>query len=344
MPGIGNIIGIPFRQGANLNHEPPTDFVSTFNVDTISADLSWTDTNGGVAQYEIFRATNGGAESLIFTTAKGATSYSDTGCKQNASVVYKVKTKGTNKEASASALVTPLCCKTDQSTLSTVTINTLNIQVGKTVTVNWGDGTSQAYTGNNSSITKNYAATGQYNISISGDVNSITILQFLGQFHITGDIGNWIIPTVLSTFNVRDTKMTGNITEWKFPSSISVIAFYNTDLTGAFPVIQSGNTTLLVRVYNSSLSDSLCTIFRPSMSEFDLSNQKIAFPTANIDKLLKSFADWYEVNAPTANCTFNLSGANMGIPTDGAANADITRLVGYYTAASKTATVIVRTS
>jgi hypothetical protein len=80
------------------------------------------------------------------------------------------------------------------------------------------------------------------------------------------------------------------------------------------------------------------------MTVFNVGNQNVAFSTANVDKLLKALADWYQNNAPTANCTFTLSGANMGIPTGGASNADITRLVGYYTAAGKSATVLVRTS
>jgi hypothetical protein len=82
------------------------------------------------------------------------------------------------------------------------------------------------------------------------------------------------------------------------------------------------------------------------MTVFNISNQNVAFSTANIDKLLKAAADWYQVNAPTTNCTFNLSGANMGIPTDGVSttNVDIVRLIGYYSAAGFTATVTIRTS
>ena len=80
------------------------------------------------------------------------------------------------------------------------------------------------------------------------------------------------------------------------------------------------------------------------MAVFDISNQNVAFSTANIDKLLKAAADWYQVNAPTANCTYNLSGANMGIPTGGASNVDIVRLSGYYSAAGFAATIICRTS
>jgi hypothetical protein len=68
------------------------------------------------------------------------------------------------------------------------------------------------------------------------------------------------------------------------------------------------------------------------------------FNTAAVDAFFFNTANYFETTAPTANCTYTMNGATMGIPTGGASNADITRLVGYYTAAGKTATVIVRTS
>ena len=92
------------------------------------------------------------------------------------------------------------------------------------------------------------------------------------------------------------------------------------------------------------MSSTNIITFRVGMTVFNISEQKVSFPTSEIDKLLKAAADWYQVNAPTANCTYNLSGTNMGIPTGGASNVDIVRLSGYYTSAGKTATIIVRTS
>ena len=80
------------------------------------------------------------------------------------------------------------------------------------------------------------------------------------------------------------------------------------------------------------------------MTVFEIRDQKVPFVTVEIDKLLKTLADWYQVNTPTANCTFNMSGANMGIPSLGASNVDLVRLTGYYTTAGFTATVVIRTS
>ena len=222
MPGIGIGIGINNRR---IIGKPaaPTGLSASFTVDTISGDLTWTDNSGGKAQYEVYSSTNGGAYTLLTTTAVGATSHSDTTCKQNASVVYRIRAKYYSLYSdyvTATTVVTPLCFKTDQSTLTTVTINGLNIAAGKTVTVNWGDGTSQAYTGSNSNITKNYAETGQYNIWLSGDTDSIKTLSHYSQSKSYGVISNLILPSALINFYVHYTQVSGDISGWILPSTL----------------------------------------------------------------------------------------------------------------------------
>ena len=67
---------------------------------------------------------------FLGTTAAGATSYIDTTCKQNASVVYRIRAKkgGAHSEyVTTSAINTPLCLKTDQSTLTTLLLSATNI-------------------------------------------------------------------------------------------------------------------------------------------------------------------------------------------------------------------------
>lgn len=360
-----------FQQGSVLKLKTPVLFTSSFTVDTILGQLNWTNNNGSDAQYEVYSSTNGGADVLLATTAAGATSYQDTTCKQNASVVYKIRAKKGSKYsdmAVAVALKTPLCWKTDQSVLTAVVINTLNIAAGKSVTVNWGDGTSQAYSGNNSNITKNYGATGQYNIWISGDTDSITSFNHSSQTRSYGIITNWILPSNIAVFVISTTSLTINVTNLILPNSLQVFSISTTNASGSFAGVTLSSNILTFNASFTSISGSLpnitahatndvnyqiracnisdsnVTVFRKAMTVFNVGNQNVPFPTANIDKLLKALADWYQVNAPTANCTFTLSGANMGIPTGGASNVDLTRLVGYYTAAGKTATVLIRTS
>ena len=144
MPGIGIGIGLNRLRLVGGSIDSPTNLTASFDIPSISGQVSWVDNSGGTAQYEIYSSYNGNPYVFLGTTLAGATSYIDTTCKQNASVVYRIRAKkgGTRSEyATTSAINTPLCLKTNQSTLTTVKINTLNI-ISETVTVNWGDNTT----------------------------------------------------------------------------------------------------------------------------------------------------------------------------------------------------------
>jgi hypothetical protein len=347
MPGIGIGIGLNRLRlvGGNIS---PTNLTASFDIPTISGQVSWVDNSGGKAQYEVYSSYNGNPYVFLGTTLAGATSYIDTTCKQNASVVYKIRAKRGSiysDYVSASALATPLCWKTDQSTLTAVAISTLSISVGKTVTVNWGDGTNQAYTGINSNITKNYAKTGQYNIWLSGDINSITSFILLAQTKFYGNLQNWIINySSMSVFTLNLCAFTGDMSNFLIPQSITNYSLYGNNITGKANNISTSASAIRYRMYSNALNGSNISVFRVGMTELNIKDQSVIFPTSEIDKLLKAAADWYQLNPPTDNCTYNLSGANMGIPTDGVSNVDIVRLIGYYTAAGFAATVLVRTS
>ncbi len=86
--------------------------------------------------------------------------------------MYRIRAKkgGTYSEyVTTSVINTPLCWKTIQATRTNVVINTLNITAGKTVNIDWGDGTNANYTGNNTNITKTYdaSAINVFNIKLS---------------------------------------------------------------------------------------------------------------------------------------------------------------------------------
>ena len=373
----------------------PTSLSAAFDIPTISGQVSWTDNSGGAAQYEVYSSYNGNPYVFLGTTAVGATSYIDTTCKQNASVVYRIRAKkgGTYSEyVTTSVINTPLCWKTDQTVRTNVIINQLNIAAGKTVNIDWGDGTNANYTGNNTNITKTYDANAVniFNIKLSGDTDSITyfshnsqaksygdvsswvlpsLLQYfyinstgvsgdisswvlpslLQYFYInstgvSGDISNWVLPSSLIGFSVSLTGVSGDISSWVLPSSLQRLYINSTGVSGALPNITSSASALNYQAQASNMSSTNITAFRGGMNYFNISYQKVSFPTSEIDKLLKAAADWYQLNPPVANCTYDLKGANMGIPTGGTTNVDIVRLIEYYSAAGFAATIICRTS
>lgn len=346
--GIG--IGLPFRRNIATTPAVPSGLSASFTVDTISGDLTWTDNSAGKAQYEIYSSTNGGDYALLTTTSVGATSYSDTTCKQNASVVYRIRAKkGTlySDYVTVAALVTPLCLKTVQTARVDFVFNVLNIDTGGTVNINWGDGSNNNYTGTNSNITHTYAAStvNIFNISLTGNLDKVLSLQHVSNVKTNGSIANYILPENNAVYSFRSTNIEGDISNILVPDKTTILRLYSTRVSGKLPnIITTTSTALEYRIDGCYMTGTNIVVFRTGMSVFNISNQNTVFPTEEIDKVLKNLADWYQINTPISNCTFTMSGTNMGIPTGGITNTDIVRLTGYYTAAGKSATILVRTS
>ncbi len=197
----------------------------------------------------------------------------------------------------------------------------------------------------------NLSAFSLYDNSFTGDLSGwdisglVKLLSFfLHNNSFTGDLSGWDISGLvkLSNFFLYNNSFTGDLSGWDISGLVNLSNFYlnNNSFTGKLP-----NARAVIYIsYTNKFSDSNQTAFKVNMTEMNISYQGVAFSTANINKLLKAIADWYETNAPAANCTFSMNGANMGIPTGGAANVDIVRTVGYYAAAGKTATFVIRTS
>lgn len=211
----------------------PEDLVAEFIVDIISVHLTWTDSYSGVAQYEIWRAYNGADKELIALTDAGAVVYNDQTCKQNLNVRYWIRAKltsGYSAFSSSDIFTTPLCFKTDQSVLTDVVFWSLTINPDKPVTVNWGDGNTNVLTSTyNNNLTHSYSETGQYNIWLTGGVDSIINMEAYEQVHLYGDITNWIFPYRMLIFHCYKTGLTGDVTDhanWFSPNILVYDAQY----------------------------------------------------------------------------------------------------------------------
>ena len=65
--------------------------------------------------------------------------------------------------------------------------------------------------------------------------------------------------------------------------------------------------------------------------------------TENLDIWLSWLNVYFDNKTPLSSCTYTLNGVGMGIPTDGAANADLVAIKDHYTAAGKVATFVINT-
>lgn len=231
--------------GVEYDISAPTiyfDLTAQFIIDTTLAQLDWLDRFNGTASYEIWSSINSAAYRLVGATAKGAITYNDITCKQGASMRYQIKAKVGGHYygiSSVETILTPLCVKVDMSTLTPIVIQQLKLMdLGGTVNINWGDGTDADYTyqvGSNLNITKNYAATGQYNISFSGNVSHIHTWEFFEEPKLYGDLTNWILPSYLSLWHFYSNSFTGDISDHinYFPTGIHTYHLgNNVNITG----------------------------------------------------------------------------------------------------------------
>ena len=385
------------------------------------------------SQVEGWRSKNGGAYELISLLGADIITCDDITW-QNASMAFKFRGKSGayyTDFCTPVTLATPLVWKTNQTTLTLFRINTLNITTGKSVTIDYGNGATSVKAGNNTNIDYNYPATGTYFVKLTGDTDWITNFSHYLQSKSFGDIGKWVLPSVLNTFQINTTSLSGDVSAWVLPSTLIDMRLYQTSLSGnisawvlpsilqilslystllfgnisawvlpsTLTVLQipnlalSGNISAWVlpsgmitfQIYQTSLSGdisawvlpsiltvfhiyqtslsgstpqitahasaalnysannanlSACatTTFRKAMTVYNIASQGVAFPQAEIDKLLKNAADFYQVNAPTANCQYLMNGANMAAPSAQGV-ADKLGLISYYTAVGKTCTV-----
>jgi len=331
------------------------------------AALTWVNNAGVTAVYEIYESVNGGDYTLVSTTDAGAESYNNY-TYQNANINFKVRAKIGTWYSDFSAvinIVTPLVWKTNQSTLANVVIGTLNISVGKTININWGDGTNANYTGDNANITKTYTSTQDpYYIQLSGDLNFITRFAHQNQDASYGDISKWHIE--IPHFTLYHNKHTGNISNWGFVPNGTYIQIGHNLLTGDLSswIVPSTMTSI-------NLADPEGSAFIGDLSGWNLPegltqlylyyqdftklprgaykniNSSVGYYAANnncssdeIDSLLIDINSYFTSISPIKNSLFNLGGAGMGIPSAvGLAARD--GIIAKYTAAGFTATVTV---
>lgn len=249
-----------------------------------------------------------------------------------------------------------------------VVLNYLNISAGKTVHVDWGDSTSNDYTGNNTNITKTYATLNNFLIKLSGDIDSITRLQHESQSRSFGDISNWPLSsmTSLATLSIKSNpNITGNTDLWTLPNSCSLVVLdVMTGLVGN--PFKNGTPTALTRFQSPSaqLRGDLSTLNVSSSFTFldESDNNFSKFPIGDYKNIatfnfsgnnctqatLDAFLLWLDnsftpSNKPNANAVYTLNGYGMATPTGGTNNANLLSIVSKYVANSKTCSILVNT-
>jgi hypothetical protein len=202
------------------------------------AKIDFTDNTNGVAQHEIYEAIGMGTYSLVTTLAKDVTTYNNY-TSQNQSMNFKVRAKNGNINSSYSSIVniiTPLVFKTNQNNLNQIIFYQLMMQAGKSINIDWGDGTNTNYSQSEyvyNELYHDYSITKDpYYIIISGDVNYIRAIQFMTNGSCYGDLSKWKLPDTLFFFHFYTHNFTGDISGWVLPSGIQIFQIAGNHFSG----------------------------------------------------------------------------------------------------------------
>ena len=344
--GIG--IGIRRRKGSLAsywNTRTPTDLAVIWEDDY--AKLDWT-IYGTKGSYEVWESVNGGDYALAATTSEGVDTYNFY-TYQNASVNIKIRGVKHGYYSEFTDVVnisTPLVFRTDQSTLKNIVFGQFYVAAGKTVYINKGDGSALVeVVGSLANVTLTYSTEGQYYVTISGDINSITRLIHNPNNKSYGDLSKWKIDTIkgMQRFRLEESNFSGDVSDWVVVPACTYFYIFTNYFTGTLPVINGTTGSLRYYCNANYINDFAFTGFRTSMTHFYVYSSRSCVSPEKIDALLKDIADFYETNTPLTNCEFNLGGTNNGYPTGGNANVDKVRIETYFTNAGMTATITVNT-
>jgi len=242
-------------------------------------------------------------------------------------------------------------------------INTLNISAGKTVNINWGDGTNADYTGNNTNITKTYSTLGQFIVKFTGDINSITSFTHKDQSRTYGDLSNIPLPASLTRFEIYTcANITGDFSKWTLPAGLTGFYFGNNAKATGNPFLNRFPVGLItVNINDSRLSGDLSSVLIPAQTG-GTAYQFIAYNTnftglfrgnfknigtfnfqrsncsiGELDRFLAYVDNFFTGGVvPAVNAVYTLNGDGMDMPTGGLSNANLLSIASKYAAAGKT--------
>jgi hypothetical protein len=232
----------------------------------------WCETNNDNVIYEIWESKNGSPFIHSVDISSGNNNYKYF-CDQNANMIFKIRVRRNDVYSEFSAplnLKTPLVFKTDQSVLTPVVFTYLSVVAGKTINVDWGDGTNINVNtvGYFPGPTKNYAITkNPYYITITGDVDFIALIEFTGQPKAYGDLSKWNLPVSLGLFHFyANPGFTGDISKWTMPVNMGIFHVSSDNFSGDLTAWQFAPNQNEMRLDNNHFTGDLTGWTFPMLS------------------------------------------------------------------------------
>ena len=105
----------------------------------------------------------------------------------------------------------------------------------KSVTLNWGDGTTEDVTGQDAVIitkTSAYSGAGTYSFYLSADVTDLAYIDISNQAFVSGDVSSWSTMINLTYLAVYLTGVTGDISDWSALTELNYLHCASCSLHG----------------------------------------------------------------------------------------------------------------
>lgn len=353
-----------------IGKNPPVNNLIANAISDTQINLSWNYDSEMIEGFAIERSSDGVVFIELAKVLKDIASYSDNGLTAYTGYYYRVRAYNGNVYCEAGNIVRVATstdfgfCTNQQSSNVNLVIDNLIVSAGKSVTIDWGDGTSGNYSGTNTNITHKYGSLGNFIVKFSGDVDFITRFGHKNQSRSYGDISNWKIPDSMTFFDLNAiSNFTGNIDNWEFPNSCGLISLYNCRKLTGNPLKKNIPTSLYkLDVTLTNLRGDLSTVnlttnmtyvsvksanyFKfprgnfKNISTFDFSKNNCS--SSEIDAFL-AYLDFQftELNKPSSNAVYTINSDGMGAPTNGVNNANLVSIISKYQANGKTCSILV---
>jgi len=174
---------------------------------------------------------------------------------------------------------------------------------GKTVTIDWGDGTKEnlTFSGGDDNISHDYGTTGNFIISLTGDLGDLAKIHYPAQ-----KLSRFYLPSILGKLNYlifEGTSVSGNISDLKIFTTLTYLNLGWTNMTGDIADIDTLTNITFLRLCASHFTYSTMVI-PDSWTKIEVYD--LGWNSATVDQFI------IDLDTPgrVANGTLNIAGNN----------------------------------
>jgi hypothetical protein len=202
----------------------------------------------------------------------------------------------------AGAFLSPITLEINYTT--TQFVFKFKLPSANTVTLNWGDGTTEDVTGQDSTLitkTSAYSGAGTYTFSVGGDVTEITYIDIGVQTFVSGDVSNWSKLINLTEIKASITSISGDISSWSTLTSLTNLQCRTTPVSGDISGWATLTSITTLNCYDNDTTFDGTDSWSNTSGAIRLEDN--AWTSQEVDNAIASLKT-------CTNCTINIAGNN----------------------------------